>query len=227
MDAEPWKVYPDCPVITRPVEVGGQTKSQLLQRLRELSVRMNESANRLFSDDRFTTTATRHILSTVELTVGSLGYPQGAPWEEIRARSDQLGLDVCPLELGPHLRLAYLDQPEGSFGDPPREHRAPFGSVTVVSKPLDEDPDTPKGFYLRRIDGVLWLRGYRSERTYVWDPGDHLVFCRSTDSPTLPSGPEHGGTSAGFPSGVPMGRPVRPTGDRTRPAARPPSTTDL
>ena len=150
---------------------------------------MNESAERLFADARFKTAATKYILPTVELTVGNLVFPQGATWEEVRTRSGHFGLDVCPLEVGPHLRLEYLDQPEGSFGAPVRRHRAPFGSVTIVSEPLDEDPDTPKGFYLRRIDGVLWLRGYRSERTFVWDPGDHLLFSCSTDSPSRASDP--------------------------------------
>jgi len=182
MDDGSQRVYPDCPSITRTVEVGGLTKSQLLRRLQERSIRMNRSAERLFADDRFTTSDAKLTLTAVELTVGNLGYPQGATSGEIHARAHQLGLELCPLELGPHLRLAYMDQPEGSFGSPIRQHKAPFGSVTIASEPLDEDRATPKGFYLRRIDGVLWLRGYVAEKTHVWNPGDRLVFCR----PKLP-----------------------------------------
>jgi len=170
------RIYPDCPVITRTVEVGGLTKPQLLRKLAEHSVLMNESADRLFADGRFATSDTKQSLQTVELTVADLGYPKGATWAEIFARAGQLGLEPCPLALGPHLRLAYFDQPEGSFGSPIRQHKAPFGSVTIASEPLDDDPATPKGFYLRRIDGVLWLRGFTSEETYVWNPGDHVVF---------------------------------------------------
>jgi hypothetical protein len=182
MNAGSEKVYPDCPVVTRAVEIGGLTKPQLIHKLREHSILMNESAERLFADDRFSTLDTKHMLETVELTVGDLGYARGATSGEFFARAGQLGLEPCPLELGPHLRLAYLDQPEGSFGSPVRQHKAPFGSITIASEPLDDDPATPKGFYIRRIDGVLWLRGYTSERTYVWNPGDHLVFCKSKPS---------------------------------------------
>jgi hypothetical protein len=34
---------------------------------------------------------------------------------------------------------------------------------------------------LRRIDGVLWLRGYRSGPEHIWNQDDHFVF---TASPT-------------------------------------------
>jgi hypothetical protein len=85
---------------------------------------------------------------------------------------------LCPLELGPHPRLQFLDQPEGHLGHPSSKHRAPHGSITVASRPLTEDYETPKGFYLRRIDGVLWLRGYCSAPDDIWNPEDRLVFCR-------------------------------------------------
>ena len=93
-------------------------------------------------------------------------------------RSAELGLSLCPLELAPHLRLQYLDQPEGYSGHPPSQHRAPPGSITVASAQLSEDDDLPKGFYLRRIEGVLWLRGYRCGAEHIWSPEDHFVFCR-------------------------------------------------
>ena len=169
-------VYPDRPFVSRTVAIGGRSKSELVRDLRERSIRLNDSAERLFADDRFVTERARRLLPTVELTVENLGYPQGATTEEINVRAHQVGLQPCPRELGPCLRLAYLDQPEGSFGAPVRQHKAPLGSVTIASEPLDEDPSTPSGFYLRRIDSELWLRGYHSERTFLWDPGDHLVF---------------------------------------------------
>ncbi|MBL8516712.1 MAG: hypothetical protein JNM76_07055 [Betaproteobacteria bacterium] len=54
----------------------------------------------------------------------------------------------------------------------------PSGSLTVISPPPAEDDAVPKGFYLRKIKGVPWLRGYVSDATHVWQPDDHLVFCK-------------------------------------------------
>jgi hypothetical protein len=72
--------------------------------------------------------------------------------------------------------LQFLNQPEGSAGLPETHHRAPFGAITVASTPLDDCDETPKGFDLRRMDGVLWLRGYWSWPGHIWNPEDVLVL---------------------------------------------------
>lgn len=175
MQIDPVNLYPDCPTTTRAVDVGGSTKPELIQELQRNTISMNEFAERLFASDHFTTAPTRYSVMSVELTVRNLGFTRGATIAEIYGRARELGLSLCPLELGPHLRLQYLDQPEGYWGKPFRRHQAPCGSITIASEELAED-GFPKGFYLRRIKGVLWLRGYCSRPEHVWDAGDHLVF---------------------------------------------------
>lgn len=176
MHIETENIYPDCPTITRTVDVGGLTKLELIQELQRNSISMNVSAERLFASDHFTISETRYSVTTVELPVRHLGFPRGATIAEIYERAGELGLGLCPLELGPHLRLQYLDQPEGYWGKPFRRQQAPYGSITIASEKLTEDDDFPKGFYLRRIKGVLWLRGYRSGPQYVWESDDHFIF---------------------------------------------------
>jgi hypothetical protein len=171
-------VYPDCPTVARTVRVGGMSKHALLAELQRNGIQLNEYARNLFAHGGFTTSPVTSSIATVELSVVNLGHGRGATIARIHERAAELGLTLCPLELGPHLRLQYLDQPEGHLGHPPSKHRAPPGSITVASRPLTEDHETPKGFYLRRIDGVLWLRGYRSAPDDIWNPEDRLVFCR-------------------------------------------------
>ena len=137
------------------------------------------SLERDFASDHFTTSATRYSVMIVELTVRNLGFRRYAAIAEIHGRAGDLGLGLCPLELGPYLRLQYLDQPEGYWGKPFRRHQAPYGSITIASEKLTEDDDFPKAFYLRRIKGVLWLRGYCSGPQHVWDADDHLVLSQT------------------------------------------------
>jgi len=151
-------------------------KAELLSSLREAGVELNEAGQALFADNRFTISPVSSVIQVAQVSVASLGYPQGATFDQIIERATGLGLSLCPLELGPHLRLQLIDQPEGSVGQPPSKHRAPPGSITVASAPLAEDDETPKGFYLRRIDGVLWLRGYWSWPGHVSSPEDILAF---------------------------------------------------
>lgn len=178
MHVEPEQIYPNCPTIARTIQVGGLTKSELLHELHSNAISLNEAGERLFASELFTTAATRYAVPTVELAVCDLGLPAGASSAEIYVRAGMLGLGFCPLELGPHLRLQYLDQPEGYWGQPVRQHQAPSGSITVASQQLTEDDDFPKGFYLRRIKGALWLRGYSSGAEHIWQPDDRLIFVR-------------------------------------------------
>jgi hypothetical protein len=168
-------IYPDCPVISRTVEVGGLTKSQLLQKLQQASIMLNVYGERLFAADQFTTSVAKYSLETVELTVMDLGFPDGADTARLFKRAGDLGLKLCPMELGPYLRLMYLDQPEVCEEDS-QQHQAPSGSITIASKILSEDGELPKGLYLRRMDGVLWLRGYRADHLHVWNPDDRFIF---------------------------------------------------
>lgn len=81
-----------------------------------------------------------------------------------------------PARAGTHLRLQYLDQLKGHEHDPDRPRRAPPGSITIASQPLSADNYVPKGFYLRCIEGKLWLRGCRSGFDHVSEADDRFVF---------------------------------------------------
>lgn len=139
-------IYPNCPVVARSVRIGGMTKPELLAALRARGVELNELGLALFARDEFTTAEAAAVVASVELTVADLGFAEGATGDAILERAAALGLSPCPLELAPHLRLSYLDQPEGHAGQAITRHRAPPGSVTIMSRPIDVDDEAPRGF---------------------------------------------------------------------------------
>lgn len=171
-------IYPADPYIARTLEVGGLTKQQLIEKMHQQSVSLNAFAEQLLTDERFTTSAIKYSLQTVELSLKNLGFFEGATLSQVYDRVSELQLACCPLELGPYFRLIYLDQREGYLGKPTEPHQAPAGSVTIASEIISEDDDFPKGFYLRKIDGVLWLRGYTADDSHVWSPNDRFIFCK-------------------------------------------------
>ncbi len=164
------------PGVQRAIRVGGMSKPDLLAELQLHGIEFNDSARMLLAHDALLISDEVAVVETVELAVRDLGFADGATIAQIHERAADLGLSQCPLELGPFLRLQFLDQPEGYWGHPPSQHRAPPGSITVASGELSDDDDFPKGFYLRRIKGVLWLRGYCSGPEHIWSPEDRLVF---------------------------------------------------
>ncbi|MFD1335802.1 helicase [Oceanobacillus iheyensis] len=175
------EIYPNCQTTIRTVEIGGLTKSQLILKIQQQAILMNEFGKMLFADDKFTTSDSKYTIETVELTVQDLGLAKGGTITQIFSRANQLDLKLCPLELGPYLRFEYLDQPEGEINSR-QQDQAPYGSITVASEILTEDDKFPKGFYLRRIDGVLWLRGYICDDQHVWEPSDHFIFVKQSSA---------------------------------------------
>ncbi|QVI38782.1 hypothetical protein KGS74_06185 [Lacticaseibacillus casei] len=90
-------------------------------------------------------------------------------------KAESIGWQLCPLELAVYLRLQWQGQ-EKSTNNFLHKHEAPQGAVTVASPVIDPDPNHPKGFYLRNIDGQLWLRGYICDDKYVFYPEDRFAF---------------------------------------------------
>lgn len=160
------------------VRVGGMDKSEVLQALRAHEVQLNRAAEMLFEDRRFTLLSQPQVIGIAAVSVAELGFGEGATYAQLTARARESGLGECPLELGPYLRMQFPGQPEGAAGRPPTHGRAPPGSITIASSPLDDTDETPKGFYLRRIDGVLWLRGYWASLDNLWSPDGVFVFSR-------------------------------------------------
>lgn len=174
--------YRDQPHLVGSVRIGGMGRLDLLTELQKNGIALNQAGLELFANDKFTTYEVTSILEIVEITVDSLGFSKGTTIDRICERAVQLGMALCPLELGPHLRLQYRDQPEGRVGQQPSQGRAPPGSLTIASQRISEDDDIPKGFYLRRMNDVLWLRGYRSGPEHIWSREDRFVFAVSPNA---------------------------------------------
>ena len=160
----------------RAVLCGAVSKSDLLERLARAGVELNDHARILFESDSFVISGEAFTVSIIETSPAGLGLTVGRTLPRIVDAALARGLRPCPLELGPHLRLQHLDQAEQPAVEPQGGGRAPLGSLTVVSAPLVDEDDFPKGFYLRRIDGRPWLRGYRCSMDFEWQPDDRLVF---------------------------------------------------
>lgn len=175
------RIYPDCPVITKTIEVGELSKAELNQKLQQSSISLNLYGEKLLFDDRFTISEISYRVEIVELSVRDLGFPFGATLPEIYKKANELGLQLCPPELGPYLRLEYVDQIEWTSGNLSQKNEAPSGSVTIASEIVSDEESFPKGFYVRKVDGVLWLRGYVADNLHIWNPNNRFIFKSGND----------------------------------------------
>ncbi|GGP11846.1 helicase [Oceanobacillus neutriphilus] len=168
--------YSACHTHIKTIKAVGYTKSQLMQRMKENKILLNELAEKLIASDYFEVSNECYQAKIIEIAVKDLDFVDGATTSQLFSKAANLKLHLCPLELAPYIRLAYLNQKEG-YDAHQLKNRAPYGSITVASKIFCEDISVPKGFYLRRIQGDLWLRGYIADEEHVWNPDDYFIFC--------------------------------------------------
>lgn len=152
---------------------GGITKDELIQLLKDNIIIMNPSGERLLNSELFKVTKEKTQISLTEISLIELGLKNGARFLEIVEAAEKMGLSMCPVDVAPFLRLEYSQ--ENSHGME-KKYKTPEGAVTVMSKILDEDIYFPKGFYLRKIDGELWLRGYICDYEHVFDAHETFIF---------------------------------------------------
>lgn len=145
------------------VEVGSLSKNQILLRLSQQKINLNAYATMLFMSEAFTVSAVSKRVNVVQVSTEELGFSDGALYADILLAAQRVGLEPCPLELAPYLRLAYSEQTDAAL-------------LTVASVRAFTDESYPNGFYLSSKNDELWLRGYRSTSDWIWSPENIFAF---------------------------------------------------
>jgi len=98
---------------------------------------IGDSANEILGRPAFRFSRTRTDLDLVVVTIADLGFAGGATLAEIHRQALQVGLHLCPAEVGPILRLAYLDQRVGEFlhiaMEPVATYRGDLVDLTIAN----------------------------------------------------------------------------------------------
>ena len=81
------------------------------QAIKNVEMRIGDWANDMLGKPAFTVATEATEVDLVKVTVGELGFKDGARCDNIYERAKELGLELCPPEVGPQLRLQYNDQP--------------------------------------------------------------------------------------------------------------------
>ncbi len=162
-------------IATHEVHIATSDKMKLLQLLNENGIKLNGYAEMLLNHPAFTIPPEGSVYTVMEVTVESVGFCQGASLSQILEQAKASGYGLCPMGLAPFFRLTYMAQKEVEE-ETDKQHRAPVGSITIASLPLSNDVDFPKGFYIRKMNGELWLRGYICDDQHIWSKDDKFLF---------------------------------------------------
>lgn len=103
--------------------------------------------------------------ATVDLaivSVGEFGFTKATPLRDIHARAIELGLQLCPAEVGPQLRLQFPDQPRDGY-------------LRVAMEAITDSRGRPVLFYLGHADG-RWLEADWGRPDSTWSLDCRFVF---------------------------------------------------
>ena len=144
--------------------IGGKTKEQLQQELQSANIQTSSYADDLLNSPEFEPLTEVEDSVLVRLTVSDLGFPQGTTTEDIYQRAQELGLELCPPETGPELRLkADTEQRFGEY-------------MNIAMKPITDSRGYPCVFDLHRWASVRWLRATRARPSRRAGTGYPFVF---------------------------------------------------
>ncbi len=154
--------------IFKTITLGGITKEELLDQLIKQGIQFNAYAKTLFADPEFLVSEKIETVNLVKVNSLELGLTKPSYYKDIVAIAEAKGLKLCPLNLAAFLRLECLDQAEGPY-------------LHIASAKPKQDEEYPTGFYIRNLEGVLWLRGYRSSDDWEWPVDSEFVFITRTN----------------------------------------------
>ncbi len=131
--------------------------------LKKADRKISDWGNDILGKPEFAVSETEQEIDLVNISVAELGFKNGAHLRDIYARAKELGLELCLAEVGPQLRLQYINQPLGEW-------------LRVAMEPIaDSDGD----LYVFRVgcdDVGLWLGSGSGNPGFFWSGDDRWLF---------------------------------------------------
>jgi hypothetical protein len=160
-----YESFPDKPIFMKTIETDPniQTPEEARQAILAKGCKIYTYADQILEKTPFSKEKKSYDL--VSFTVEQLGFPQGAKLRDIYAKAKELGLELCPAEVGPLLRLQYTNQPDNNY-------------LRIAMEPISDADGNPTLFLVLRGDGEFWLDDSRGYSGHEWISDYQFVFLR-------------------------------------------------
>ncbi len=131
--------------------------------LKRAGMKIGNYADDILGKSAFTASETETEVDLVNISVADLGFKNSATLRDIYVRAQELGLQLCPAEVGPQLRLQYKDQPDDEW-------------LRIAIEPITDSDGSLHLFRVARHSGGLWLGGGSGDPEDFWDGVNRFVF---------------------------------------------------
>ena len=154
--------FPEGKIRKIEAEIGGQSKEELIEEMKT-QFQVSSYAKSMLQNADFTVLKDKEQITLIRLKVRDLGFTEATPVKEIYDKAEELGLELCPAEIGPQLRKQYLNQPLNEW-------------LRIGMKPIAVSDGNPLVFYLERFEDGLWLHSIWAHPGSKWNPDSVVVF---------------------------------------------------
>ncbi len=131
--------------------------------IKRAGYRISDWANDILGKPAFSVASKEMEVDLVNVSVAELGFANDASRKEIYDRAIELGLELCPAEVGPQLRLQYKDQSHSEW-------------LVIAMEPIVASDG---GLLVFRVDhdgGGVWLDSHGGHPGRVWGAGSRFLF---------------------------------------------------
>lgn len=142
---------------------GLKTANEFRKALRAEGNKINDWGKDILGKSAFKAASEPTKIELVLVTVAKLGFNKGAYRKDIYKRALKLGLALCPNEVGPQLRLQYMDQPKGEW-------------LRIAMEPLADSDGDLHVFDVGRGEYGFWLGADGGRPDGFWVAGSVWVF---------------------------------------------------
>jgi len=157
------KVFPTWKTIK--LGTGLKKADDFRKAIKTAGMKISYWANDILGKPAFTVSETEQEVDLVVATPKELGFNGNTAYRDICNKAIELGLELCPAEVGPQLRRQYTDQPKDEWLVVAMELIAgSYGGLYVFRVGLD-------------LDG-LWLDANLGHPDLVWHADRRFVFVR-------------------------------------------------
>jgi hypothetical protein len=125
-------IIADKPVWRRLTLGAHRSVDRVRQALHAAHIRVGDQADEILGRPAFRFSQTPKDVDLVIVSVGELGFVRPTPLSDVHRRANELGLELCPAEVAPLLRLAYMDQPLGESLNIAMQPVATYGGELIT-----------------------------------------------------------------------------------------------
>jgi hypothetical protein len=156
--------FPEGRIRKETIEIGGKSPKELLSELKRAEINISLYAEDMIKSKDFTVRKETEDVILVRLKVRDLGINKQYPTtDDIYKRIEELGLELCPVEVGPNYRLKYQNQPLGEW-------------LLIGMKQIADRDGYPSVFKLERLEDGLWLYDHWAYPRDEWHPSHEIAF---------------------------------------------------